>query len=180
MTTRSSCRHTVRGVLACAFAGAGLDEPFDCRPDALAVSQLIYERGQDLNRRLPGRLNIGFGGCASCRDHARTNDLGFVSLMGGRSVTGYQVWLGGDLGAGRIGRVVGRITEDELHSRPARSSASGKRCAGTVSGSATRWRVGDDAVSAYLHAVLAARWEPGPEPDGTAGISGAHEVVGAS
>jgi sulfite reductase beta subunit-like hemoprotein len=97
MTTRSSCGHTVRGVLACAYAGAGLDEPFDCRPDARAVSQLVYERGQGLNRRLPSRLNIGFGGCTSCRDHAKTNDLGFVSVIRDGE-PGYEVWVGGSLG----------------------------------------------------------------------------------
>ncbi|MET0910055.1 MAG: hypothetical protein ABWZ99_11330, partial [Ilumatobacteraceae bacterium] len=34
LSTRSACGHTVRNVMASEDAGVGLDEPFDCLPDA--------------------------------------------------------------------------------------------------------------------------------------------------
>ena len=32
LTTRSTCGHTMRGVMSCPDAGVGLEEPFDCYP----------------------------------------------------------------------------------------------------------------------------------------------------
>ncbi|HEX9529627.1 MAG TPA: nitrite/sulfite reductase, partial [Acidimicrobiales bacterium] len=75
----------------------GLDEPFDCRPDARRVSDAILARSAELNCRLPSRVNIAFGGCSSCRAHARINDAGFESrVVDGQA--GYRLWAGGSLG----------------------------------------------------------------------------------
>ena len=62
LTTRSACGHTMRNVMASEDAGLGLDEPFDCLPDARAVSDAILARSAVLNRELPSRVNIAFGG----------------------------------------------------------------------------------------------------------------------
>jgi sulfite reductase beta subunit-like hemoprotein len=97
LTTRAACGHTVRGVMACPDAGVGLEEPFDVHPDARAVSEWLVERSAVLNVTLPSRINISFGGCRGCRDHAKTNEIGFVATIVG-GVLGYELWLGGSLG----------------------------------------------------------------------------------
>lgn len=98
LTTSSTCGHAVRGVMWCPDAGVGLDEPFDCRPDAEATTATMLARTPKLNHQLPQRLNIAFGGCPACREHARTNDLAFVSAVGADGELGYEVWAGGSLG----------------------------------------------------------------------------------
>jgi sulfite reductase beta subunit-like hemoprotein len=97
LTTNSACGHTMRGVMSCVDAGVGLDEPFDCYPDARAVSDWILARTPGLNFRLPSRFNIHFGGCHACRDHAKVNEAGFVSLVRDGEL-GYELWIGGSLG----------------------------------------------------------------------------------
>jgi sulfite reductase beta subunit-like hemoprotein len=87
----------MRNVMSCTDAGVGLDEPFDCLPDARMVSDAILARSAELNCTLPSRLNFTFGGCPRCAEHARVNDLGFESrVVGGRC--GYRLWAGGSLG----------------------------------------------------------------------------------
>ncbi len=98
LSTRSACGHTVRGVMSCPDAGVSLDEPFDCGPDAAAVSAWLLSRAAELNVALPSRLNISFGGCPACRDHAKLNDAGFVSVLGPGGEPGYELLLGGSLG----------------------------------------------------------------------------------
>jgi sulfite reductase beta subunit-like hemoprotein len=98
LTTRSTCGHTMRGVMWCPDAGVGLEEPFDCHPDARATADSILARTPELDTRMPQRINIAFGGCAECRDHARINDLSFVSVLGADRDLGYEVWIGGSLG----------------------------------------------------------------------------------
>lgn len=97
LTTRSACGHTMRNVMASEDAGVGLDEPFDCLPDAKAVSDAVLARSAELNCRLPSRVNIAFGGSPRCRHDALLNDAGFVSvLVDGQP--GYELWGGGSVG----------------------------------------------------------------------------------
>lgn len=98
LTTSSTCGHTLRNIMACADAGVSLDEPFDCHPDARAVSDAILARSAELNCRLPSRVNVAFGGCPSCRDLARVNDAGFVSTVRDDGVLGYELFAGGSAG----------------------------------------------------------------------------------
>jgi sulfite reductase beta subunit-like hemoprotein len=98
LTTRSTCGHTMRGVMWCPDAGVGLEEPFDCHPDARATADSILARTPGLDARMPQRINVAFGGCAECRDHARINDLSFVSVAQPEGELGYEVWIGGSLG----------------------------------------------------------------------------------
>jgi sulfite reductase beta subunit-like hemoprotein len=97
LTNRSACGHTLRNVMSCPDAGAGLDEPFDCLPDAQAVSAAIVARSAELNCTLPSRVNLAFGGCSVCSEHARLNDGGFESVVVGGDA-GYRLWAGGSLG----------------------------------------------------------------------------------
>jgi hypothetical protein len=97
LTNRSACGHTHRNVMACPDAGVGLDEPFDCGPDARAVAAAIVARAAEINVVMPSRINLAFGGCPACADHARLNDGGFQSMVvNGES--GYRLWAGGSLG----------------------------------------------------------------------------------
>ena len=97
LTTRSSCGHTVRNVMACPFSGTGLDEPFDVASDAAATSAWLVGLSERLNHTLPGRLNITFGGCPECRRHAFLNDIGFISVVRD-GIAGFEVVAGGSLG----------------------------------------------------------------------------------
>ncbi|HEX9968775.1 MAG TPA: nitrite/sulfite reductase, partial [Acidimicrobiales bacterium] len=97
VTTRSACGHTMRNVMASEDAGLGLDEPFDCLPDARLVSDTLLARSAELNCTLPSRVNIAFGGSPRCRHDALVNDAGFVSVVVDGE-PGYELWAGGSLG----------------------------------------------------------------------------------
>ena len=97
LSTRSSCGHTVRNVMCSEDAGVGLDEPFDCFPDAKAISDTLVARSAELNVTLPSRINICVGGSSRCRDDALINDIGLVAVVSD-GVAGYEVWAGGSLG----------------------------------------------------------------------------------
>jgi sulfite reductase beta subunit-like hemoprotein len=97
LTTRSACGHTHRNVMACPDAGVGLDEPFDCGPDARAVAAAVVARAAEINVVMPSRINLAFGGCPVCTDHARLNDGGFESIVVDGE-PGYRLWAGGSLG----------------------------------------------------------------------------------
>jgi sulfite reductase beta subunit-like hemoprotein len=97
LSTRSACGHTVRNVMCSEDAGVGLDDPFDCLPDARAISDALVQRSAELNSTLPSRVNIALGGTPRCREDALVNDLGLVSVVVD-GVPGYEVWAGGSLG----------------------------------------------------------------------------------
>lgn len=97
LSTRSACGHTLRNVMASEDAGLGLDEPFDCLPDARLVSDAVVARSAELNCVLPSRINMAFGGSPRCREDALINDAGFVSKVVD-GAAGYELWAGGSLG----------------------------------------------------------------------------------
>jgi sulfite reductase beta subunit-like hemoprotein len=97
LSTRSACGHTLRNVMCSEDAGLGLDEPFDCFPDARIVSDAIVARSDELNCVLPSRVNVAFGGSPRCREDARLNDAAFVSVVRDGE-PGYELWAGGSLG----------------------------------------------------------------------------------
>jgi sulfite reductase beta subunit-like hemoprotein len=97
LTTRSACGHTLRNVMCSEDAGLGLDEPFDCFPDARLASDTILARSAELNVTLPSRINLAFGGSPRCREDALLNDVAFVSVLRGGEA-GYELWAGGSLG----------------------------------------------------------------------------------
>ena len=88
----------LRNVMSSEDAGVGLDEPFDCLPDARAgVATPSSPARPSSTCMLPSRINIAFGGSPRCRDDALVNDVGFVSMVRD-GVAGYEVWAGGSLG----------------------------------------------------------------------------------
>ena len=115
LSTRSACGHTLRNVMCSEDAGLGLDEPFDCFPDARLASDTIVARSAELNVTLPSRINLAFGGSPRCREDARMNDAAFVSVVRDDSA-GYELWAGGSLGkAPRLGVLLSEfVPRDEM------------------------------------------------------------------
>ena len=114
-------------------------------------------------------LRVWVSGCPnSCAQH-QAADIGLAGSkvrIDGRTTDGYHVFLGAEIDRGVVGEVVGRVSEDDL---PATVDAilglwGATRRAGESLGATVR-RLGLDAVSAHLEAVLADRWASGAEPD---------------
>src|SRR6185437_10673733 len=100
LTTREACGNTVRNVSACPYAGVSPDEAFDVRPYAQAVAD--YFLRNSLNQNMPRKFKFAFEGCPT--DHARVaiHDFGAVAKVrdaGGRTIRGFQCYIGGGLGA---------------------------------------------------------------------------------
>ncbi|MBW3591433.1 MAG: metallophosphoesterase, partial [Actinobacteria bacterium] len=91
LSNQSACGHTMRGVMSCPLAGVGLEEPFDCSHDAKMASDSILQLAPEIDSKMPQRINIAFGGCPDCRDHARVNDMGFVSKISDQGELGYEL-----------------------------------------------------------------------------------------
>ena len=97
LSTAAACGHTVRNVMCSEDAGVGLDEPFDCFPDARLISDALVGRSAELSTTLPSRVNVALGGSPRCRHDALVNDAGLVSTVVD-GVPGYEMWAGGSLG----------------------------------------------------------------------------------
>ncbi len=100
LTTREACGNTVRNVTACHYAGISAEEAFDVRPYAQAA--VDYFLRNPIQQNLPRKFKIGFEGCPT--DHARIpiHDFGAVAKIreiDGKSVRGFQCYVGGGLGA---------------------------------------------------------------------------------
>ena len=101
ITTREACGNVVRNVTACPYAGACRGEAFDVTPyaDALSRFLLFHPDCQDFGRK----FKPAFSGCAGegC-GLVRMHDLGLQAVKrieGGREVKGFEVYVGGGLGA---------------------------------------------------------------------------------
>ena len=102
LTTRSACGHTFRNITACELSGICENEIIDVRPWVKIVHDYVIDHSHTLNRKLPRRLNVYFAGCGGCRSYAQLNDIGFVAIRGkyrGAVITGFELWVGGSLGA---------------------------------------------------------------------------------
>jgi ferredoxin-nitrite reductase len=114
-------------------------------------------------------LRVHVSGCPnSCAQH-QAGDIGLAGTkvrLGGATRLGYHLFLGADLSRGQVGEVVGRMAAEDT---PAVVDAvigtweatrhSGETLSATVA------RLGLDAFTATLEAVLDDRWATGPEPD---------------
>ena len=116
ISTRSSCGHTLRNVAACPHSEFSPDSPIYSQRWAESISTHFIQRSEFINSRMPNRLNIFFGGCPECAAEAQINDIGFVPVRrdggttddpllppgekaGMRGELGFEVWVGGSLGA---------------------------------------------------------------------------------
>ena len=102
ITTREACGNVVRNVTGCPLAGVCGDEAFDVTPYAKALTLFLlgHPDAQDFGRK----FKISFSGCSqhACA-LARLHDLGLVAKTRrdaeGREEHGFEVWVGGGLGA---------------------------------------------------------------------------------
>ncbi len=102
LTTRSSCGHTMRNVVACPHGTIAEEGILDVQPWAELISDYFVERSDTINPTMPSRLNIYFAGCRKCSYDAAINDIGFAAVSRetpeGKKEIGFEVWLGGSLG----------------------------------------------------------------------------------
>lgn len=101
ITTREACGNSVRNVTACPLAGVCRDESFDVTPYAQATMKFLlgHPDVQDFGRK----FKIAFSGC---RQHAcglvTMHDMGAIAVtreVDGRTVRGFEIYVGGGLGA---------------------------------------------------------------------------------
>ncbi|MDE2926958.1 MAG: nitrite/sulfite reductase [Acidobacteriota bacterium] len=101
ITTREACGNSVRNVTACPLAGVCHTEAFDVSPYAKACSAFLlgHPDAQDFGRK----FKISFSGCReeAC-GLASMHDMGAIAVVrreGGRIRRGFELYVGGGLGA---------------------------------------------------------------------------------
>lgn len=102
ITTLEACGNVVRNITGCPLAGVCGDEAFDVTPWAKALTTFLlgHPDAQDFGRK----FKISFSGCSghACA-LANMHDLGVIAKVQGdaegRPVEGFEVWVGGGLGA---------------------------------------------------------------------------------
>ena len=98
LSTRSACGHTVRNVMASEDAGVGLDEPFDCLPDARMISDALIGA---VGRAQRHACRAGSTSPSAARRAAVTTPSSTTSAScrwSSDGVAGYEMWAGGSLG----------------------------------------------------------------------------------
>ena len=101
ITTKEACGNVVRNVTACPQAGVCSDETFDVTPYARAMTYFLLRHpdAQSFGRK----FKIAYSGCEDngC-GLARMHDIGAIAKVkevDGKQVQGFQVFVGGGLGA---------------------------------------------------------------------------------
>src|SRR5579862_4669314 len=101
ITTREACGNSVRNVTACPLAGVCRTQVFDVTPYADALMRFLL--GHPDTMEFGRKFKPAFSGC---RDEAcglvKMHDIGFVAAVrdvDGRSQRGFEVYIGGGLGA---------------------------------------------------------------------------------
>jgi sulfite reductase beta subunit-like hemoprotein len=112
-------------------------------------------------------LRVHISGCPnSCAQH-QVGDIGLAGArvkLGGRARDGYQVFLGADLDARRVGEQVGRVAADDVPAAvEAICGAWESLRHGPETLGQTVQRMGHDAFAAHLETVLRDRWATGPD-----------------
>lgn len=101
ITTREACGNSVRNVTACPLAGVCNTESFDVTPYSRALAKFLlgHPDAQDFGRK----VKIAFSGC---RDEAcglvNMHDIGAIGVtrvVDGESKRGFELYVGGGLGA---------------------------------------------------------------------------------
>lgn len=113
ITTRSSCGHTLRNVVACPHGTVAPEGLLDVAPWAARVSDYYVSQSALINPTMPNRINVYFSSCHACNADAVLNDIAFVAVS--REVNGiqaqcasqgtvplreigFELWVGGSLG----------------------------------------------------------------------------------
>jgi sulfite reductase (ferredoxin) len=101
ITTKEACGNVVRNVTACPQAGVCSDETFDVTPYARAMAYFLLRHpdAQNFGRK----FKIAYSGCEdNACGLARMHDIGAIAKVkqiDGKQVEGFQVFVGGGLGA---------------------------------------------------------------------------------
>ncbi|MGB3942492.1 MAG: FAD-dependent oxidoreductase [Candidatus Manganitrophaceae bacterium] len=99
LSTRSACGHTLRNVTACPHGAIAPDGLIDVQPWARSITDYFVRRSDLINPTMPNRLNVFFAACAECAPEAEINDIGFVVVRNEKGEIGFNLWVGGSLGA---------------------------------------------------------------------------------
>lgn len=107
LLTLQTGHDNIRGIMGCPVAGLTPNELFDASPVVRAFSDLIIGNREFVN--MPRKFNVTITGCFENCTHAESQDIGMVPAtkdMGGRTVNGFNVLVGGKMGSGgfRLGR----------------------------------------------------------------------------
>jgi sulfite reductase (ferredoxin) len=101
ITTREACGNSVRNVTACPIAGVCREETFDVTPYANAIFRFLlgHPDVQDFGRK----FKIALSGCKhNACGLVTMHDMGFIAAVrevDGKKLRGFEVWVGGGLGA---------------------------------------------------------------------------------
>ncbi|MBT4101390.1 MAG: nitrite/sulfite reductase [Gemmatimonadetes bacterium] len=101
ITTREACGNSVRNVTACPLAGVCNTESFDVTPYSRALARFLlgHEDMQDFGRK----FKIAFSGCrheaCGLTNMHDLGALGVTRIVDGVEKRGFEVWVGGGLGA---------------------------------------------------------------------------------
>ena len=118
ITTAEACGNVVRNVTCCPLSGVCRSEQFDVTPHALSLAQFLL--GHPDTQQFGRKFKISFSGCADqpC-GLARMHDIGVIArtrTAGGATERGFELWVGGGLGAvpHQASLFAGFVPEEEL------------------------------------------------------------------
>lgn len=100
LTTREASGNVIRNITADPLAGVALDEAFDVRPYADAVTR--YFLRNPICQNLGRKFKIAFSGSPTDRAYALIHDVGAIARIEeieGQVVHGFDLFVGGGLGA---------------------------------------------------------------------------------
>lgn len=100
LTTRETAGNVVRNVTVDPLAGVSLEEVFDVRPYVEQVMRFFLRN--PISQNLPRKVKIAFSGSAADRAMVHIHDIGgqaAVRLINGQLVQGFELYVGGGLGA---------------------------------------------------------------------------------
>jgi sulfite reductase (ferredoxin) len=97
LTTQEACGDVVRNVVGCPLAGIEGDEVLDAAPLVNRVVAQFIDNPDFSN--LPRKFKISITGCShQCAQH-QINDIGLVATINQDGKAGFDLWVGGGLGA---------------------------------------------------------------------------------
>ncbi len=103
LITRETAGNVVRNVTVDPLAGVSPDEVFDIRPYAEQVIRFFLRN--PLSQNLPRKVKIAFSGSPADRAMVQAHDIGgfaAVEWRDGRQVEGFNLYVGGGLGAAPV------------------------------------------------------------------------------
>ncbi|MFN7947917.1 MAG: nitrite/sulfite reductase [Blastocatellia bacterium] len=97
LTTQEACGDVVRNVVGSPLAGVEAGELIDALPIVAEVHELFLNNYAFSN--LPRKFKISISGSAQPQEQHEINDVGLIAVRNERGETGFDLWVGGGLGA---------------------------------------------------------------------------------